>query len=73
MRFSVQILRIMLLLRLPLDLTLCFSHSNKTSKSGIFQTLASWYTLSLKPKGKGDGKESLSILVQFRVVVFFVK
>ena len=65
----------MLLLRLPLDLTLCFSHSKKNVEIGHFQTLASWYTLSLKPKGKGDGKKfvhfSSVLMMSWIKFVFF--
>ena len=72
--FSAQILRLMLpFLRLPWDLLLRFLHSKteKTSKSGILETLPSWYILSLKPKGKDDCKNLIHFSSVLCLFIFF--
>ena len=61
MRFSVQILRLMLHFCVYHEIYFYdfFLHSKtekNPSKSGILEKVPSWYKSSIKPKGKGDCK-----------------
>ena len=75
MRFSAQVLRLMLpFLRLPWYLLLRLLHSKrekKTSKSDILEILPSWYILSLKPKGKGNCKNLIHLHSVSCIFIFF--